>query len=229
MPIVVSVAFLSAKITVISDAAARNACQTAQLQRIDPVSDVAKPAPRVTFQSRPEMAGNELTFSYVAINEGPGEVYVADAFHRVDPVTRTPSADREAVVIALQADGYALILRGLPPMPPFPVTRRVIPLMHRLHSGERLERRVPVPLPLAETSPYQPYGNIRDYVMRPIEGVVLALDWISAGADGFVATPAAGAEDLFTIYVANLTQDMQRLASRFPARGLSILQRASPR
>src|SRR5438552_9263953 len=87
--IVVSVAFLSAAIMVISDAVARSRVQSGQLQRIDPVSDVAQPAPRVTLQCKPEKSGNELSFSYTVTNEGPGDVYVADAFHRVDPATHT--------------------------------------------------------------------------------------------------------------------------------------------
>jgi hypothetical protein len=226
MRIVVSVAFLSAAIMVISDAAARNRVQSGPLQRIYPVSDVAQPAPRVTLQCKPEKSGNELSFSYTVTNEGPGDVYVADAFHRVDPATHTASADRDAVVIALQPDSYALVLRGIPPRPPYPVTRPIFPLTHRLRPGERLDRRMLIPLPLAETSPYQPYGNVRDYVLKPIDGVVLAVDWIAAGSEGFVATPAIGAEQLFTIHATNLLRDMRRLTSRFPTRGLSILQRA---
>ena len=37
-------------------------------------------------------------------------------------------------------------------------------------------------------------------MLQPIEGVVLAVDWISPGAEGFVATPAVGAEDLHDLF-----------------------------
>src|SRR4030095_1251744 len=87
MRIVVSVAFLSAAIMVISDAAARNRVQSGPVQRIDSVSDVTQPPPRFTLQCKPEKSGNELSFSYTVTNEGPGDVYVADALHRVDPAT----------------------------------------------------------------------------------------------------------------------------------------------
>ena len=82
-----------------------------------------------------------------------------------------------------------------------------------------------VPLPLAETSPYQPYGNVRDYVMKPIEGVVLAVNWMAASTEGLVATPAVGADDLYTLQATNYLRDMQRLTSRHPTRGLSMLER----
>ena len=88
-----------------------------------------------------------------------------------------------------------------------------------------MERKLSVPLPLAETSPYEPYSNVRDYVLKPIEGVVLAVDWMPAAAMGLVAAPAVGAEDLYTISAPNYLRDMQRLTSRFTTRDLSVLKR----
>lgn len=189
------------------------------------MSETAQPGPRATLQCKPEKVGDQLVFPYTIVNDGPGDIFVSDAFHRVDPSTHIPSADRELVAIALQPDGYVLILRGVPPLPMNPVTRRVFPLVHRLRAGERMDRRLAVPLPLAEASPYQPYSNVRDYVLKPIEGVTLAIDWIAAGAEGLVATPAAGAEDLFSLYAPALAQSMTRLACRYPTKGLSVLHR----
>lgn len=189
------------------------------------MSQPQRPAPQVTLQCSPSRSGNELVFPYTVTNDGPGDVYVADAFHRVDPVTHAGSVDRALVTIQMETDNFALILRGVPPRTA-PVTRPIHPLMHRLGAGQKLERQLEVPLPLAETSPYEPYSNVRDYVLKPIDGVVLAVDWISASTEGLVATPAAGAEDLYTIQAPNYLRDMQRLTSRLPARGLSILERA---
>lgn len=227
MRIAVSGAITSVLIMVIAhNAFAQTTFQIKPAHRNSPVSETAQPAPRVTIQCSPTKEGEALVFPYAVANEGPGDVYVADAFPEVDSATRTPTVDRSEVVIALQADGYALVLRGIPPPPPYPAAAPVDPLTHRLRSGERLERRLSVPLPLAETSPYQPYGNVRDYMLKPIEGVVLAVDWIAAGVPGFVAAPDIVAADLFTVRTPNLLQDMQRLTCRFPAKGLSILQRA---
>jgi hypothetical protein len=97
--------------------------------------------------------------------------------------------------------------------------------MHRLGVGQKMERRLTVPLPLAESSPYEPYGNVRDYTLKPIEGVVLAVDWMPAAAPDLVATPAVGAPDLFMVSTPNYQRDLQQLTSRFPTRGLSILER----
>ena len=91
--------------------------------------------------------------------------------------------------------------------------------------GQKLERQLSVPLPLAETSPYEPYSNVRDYKLKPIDGVVLAVDWMPAATPDLVATPAVGAEGYYTISAPNYLRDMQRLTSRFPTRGLSILER----
>ncbi len=189
-----------------------------------PVSQTQHPLPQVTLQCAPARNGNELVFPYTVTNGGPGDVYVSDAFHHVDPVTHAVSVDHALVSIQMEPDNFALILRGVPQRT-MPVTRPIHPLMHRLAAGQKLERELRVPLPLAETSPYQPYGNVRDYVMKPIEGVVLAVDWMAASTEGLVATPAVGADDLYTLQASNYLRDMQRLTSRHPTRGLSILER----
>jgi hypothetical protein len=182
-------------------------------------------ASNVTLTCKPEKSGNTLVFTYVMANEGPGDIYIAEAFPRVDPATHRASADGDLVAITLEPDFYVQILRGRPKPPPFPVAVPVRPLMARLHAGQSAERRLTVPLPLAETSPYQPYGNVRDYTLTPMKGVHLAVDWISPSAEGFVANPVAYAEGLFDIYSANLVRDMHRASCRLPTQGLSVLHR----
>jgi hypothetical protein len=209
----------------ISDAAAQSRYQHAPRQGNGPVSDPSRPAPQVTLQCTPTRNGDELVFPYTVANDGPGDVYVADAFHRVDPVTHVPSADPDIISIEMQPDNFAMILRGNPRRPPFPVARAIQPLMRRLGPGQKLERQLSVPLPLAETTPYEPYSNVRDYTLKPIDGVVLAVDWMPAATPDLLATPAVGAEGYFTISAPNYLRDMQRLTSRFPTRGLSILER----
>ena len=177
------------------------------------------------MQCTPTRSGNELVFPYTIVNDGPGDVYVADAFHHVDPQTHVPSADRSLIAIEMLPDDFAMILRGNPRMPAFPVSRPIHPLMHRLGAGQRMERQLSVPLPLAETSPYEPYSNVRDYTLKPIEGVVLAVDWMPAATPDLVATPAVGAPDFYMVSTPNYLRDLQRLTSRFPTRGLSILER----
>ena len=191
----------------------------------NPVSQSQPPSPQVTLQCSPSRSGNELVFPYTVTNDGPGDIYVSDAFHHVDPETHAVSVNHTLVTIYLEPDNFVLILRGVPPRT-VSVTHPIHPLMHRLGAGQKLERQLKVPLPLAEISPYQPYSNVRDYVQKPIEGVVLAVDWMAASTEGLVATPAVGADDLYTIQAPNYLRDMQRLTSRYPTRGLSILERA---
>jgi len=179
----------------------------------------------VTLTCKPEKSGNTLVFSYFVANEGPGDIYIAEAFPRVDPATHRASADRDLVAITLEPDGFVQILRGRPKPPPFPVAVPVRPLMARLQAGESAERRLTVPLPLAESSPYQPYGNVRDYTLAPIKGIVLAVDWISSSAEGFVAMPVAYADGLVDIHSANIVGDTRRARCRLPTQGLSVLHR----
>jgi hypothetical protein len=208
-----------------SDAATHVTVSQLLRERGSPVSQTQHPLPQVTLQCSPARSGNELVFPYTVTNDGPGDVYVADAFHRVDPTTHAVSVDEALVSIRMEPDNFALIVRGVPPRPMMPVTRPIQPLMHRLGPGQKLDRELKVPLPLAETSPYQPYSNVRDYVLKPIEGVVLAVDWMAASTEGLVATPAVGADDLYTLHATNYLRDMQRITSRHPTRGLSILER----
>jgi hypothetical protein len=182
-------------------------------------------APNVTLTCKPEKSGNALVFTYLMTNEGPGDIYISEAFPRVDPATHRASADRDLVAITLEPDAFVQILRGRPKPPPFPVAVPVRPLMARLHAGDSAERRLTVPLPLAESSPYQPYGNVRDYTLAPIKGIVLAVDWILPSAEGFVANPVAYADGLVDIYSANIVRDMRRASCRLPTHGLSILHR----
>ena len=215
---------LSATITAISDARPRAAFERIRWSK--PLNENAQSVSSLSLQCRPTKEGEVLVFPYSVSNAGPDDIYVSDAYPGVDRATRTPYADRNGATIMLQADGYALVLRGVPPAPPFAAMHPVDPLMHRLRAGEQVERQLSIPLPLAETSPYQPYGNIRDYVLKPISGVELAIDWITANVQGFVATPDVGSLDLFTVRATNYLHDMRRVSCRFPARGLSILQHA---
>ena len=80
-----------------------------------PVSQTQHPLPQVTLQCAPARNGNELVFPYTVTNGGPGDVYVSDAFHHVDPVTHAVSVDHALVSIQMEPDNFALILRGVPP------------------------------------------------------------------------------------------------------------------
>ena len=224
MRIVASAAFLSAATMPISDAIS----QLQPPQGITSVSQTTHGSSLAGLQCKPVKDGDTLKFPYTITNDGPVDIFVADAFTRVDPTTHAASADPSIVVIALEADGFAMILRGLPPLPPFDVTRPVLPLLHRVRKSQSLERHLDVPLPLAETSPYQPYGNLRDYTLKPIEGVVLAIDILPATAEGLVTTPASYAPGLLTFHSTNYVRDMQRISCRFPTKGLSILARKTP-
>lgn len=183
--------------------------------------------PQVSLECKPSKSENELVFPYVVTNRGPGTVLVSDAYHGYDAASHTAYADYATLVVAAQPDGYALVLRGIPPMPPFAVTRPVFPLVRRVEPGGRIEGQMRVALPLAEASPYRAYSNVRDYTQIPIQGVTIALDWIPATAPGLTTSAAAGADGLLTLYAPSLAHLMTRTECRYPTRGLLLLVRKS--
>ena len=181
--------------------------------------------PQVSLQCKPDKQEHALVFPYEFVNHGPGAVLVSDAYHGYDSAAHRIYVDHDTLVIAHQPNGYALVLRGVPPSPPFPVTRPVFPLVRRLEAGARLEGTMHVPLPLAEANPYQPYSNIRDYTQTAIEGMIVGLDWIPEGMPGLEASPAEGADGLLKIYAPSLGQMTTRATCTFPTRGLMLLVR----
>ena len=126
----------------------------------------------VTLSCRPDRAGNRLIFPYIVENHGIADIYVMDAVVVPERTSGRPVLDRNAPVIWLGGDGFARVLQGIAALPPDrDVDVRVIPLAARLPPGESLERRLEVPLPLAEVSPYYPDLPLREYELTDIQGV----------------------------------------------------------
>jgi hypothetical protein len=180
----------------------------------------------ITLACRPDRAGNRLVFPYTVTNHGAVEVYVMDAIPTVDPASRQAVIDRNAVTIWLGADGFAHVLQGIPPLPDDrDVYGHVIPLAAKLPPGATLERRMEVPLPLAEGSAY--YGDLplREYELTDVQGVMLSVDFLRSTVEGFGIEPAADAPDLFRVWGKNTLGQTERVSCAFPSRQLQILKR----
>lgn len=174
-----------------------------------------------TLVCRPDRAGNRLVFPYTVTNNGTSDLYVMDAVPWGD---RQAGLDRNAVTIWLGNDGFAHILRGIPPLPEDrDVYGHVIPLAAKVPPGETLERVVEVPLPLAESSPYYPDLPLREYQLTDIQGAVLTVEFLRATAEGFRAEP--GEDGLFRVAAKDTFGQVERLSSAFPSRQLQILKR----
>lgn len=173
---------------------------------------------RLTCQ--PSKAGNVLLFPYALDNQGPGEVYAVHAL----PGAAAPN---ETAAIVIASDGGDAIIGKF--AVPLPTDRRIVmpraPLARRLPAGARLEGRIEVALPLAETSPYFPDLTLRQYEVVELKGVVVAIGYWLAETTDLVARPAGNAPDLLTILTADPVGSARLASQRFPTTGLQLFRR----
>ena len=173
---------------------------------------------RLTCQ--PSKAGNVLLFPYTLENQGSGDIYAA----HVLPGGAGPN-ETAAVVIA--SDGGDAIIGKF--ATPLPADRRIVapvaPLTRRLPAGAKLEGRVEITLPLAETSPYFPDLTLRKYEIVEIKGVIVTIGYWLAETTDLIARPAASAPDLLTILTADPVVNAKLASQRFPTHGLQLFRR----
>jgi hypothetical protein len=191
-----------------------------------PVSSVAQSG-GVTLSCRPDRAGNKLIFPYQVENHGAADIYVMDATPMPDPTTGRQIVDPHAPVIWFGSDGFAHILKGIAPLPDDrDVDVRIIPVAAKLPPNATLERRLEVPLPLAETSPYYTDLPLREYTLTDIQGVTLIVEFMRSTVEGFNAEPAPNAPDLFRVAGRHTVGQTERVLCAYPSRQLQILKRS---
>jgi hypothetical protein len=180
----------------------------------------------VTLSCQPAREGDALVFPYRIQNGGAADLYVFTALPERDPATGAFRLNHDTAYVALGADGFAHVLRGIAPLPPdSDVTVRLIPLAARVAPGAALDQKLTLTVPLHETSPYHPDLPIRQYRQRPIQGIVLTVQYLAADTPGFSAIPAEHAPGLFRVATLNTVGSTRSLSCRLPARGLTILER----
>jgi hypothetical protein len=175
---------------------------------------------------QPAKTGGKLVFPYTIENRGSAEVYAMHALPSYDPASSETRANDQAVVVILGDDGDAILGKFAAPLP---TDRRiavpVLPLARQLPAGARLEGRIEIPLPLAETSPYFPDLTLRQYQVVEIRGVVFTIGYWLAGVDGLVAASADYAPELSVVATRNTRRSARRVSQRFPTTGLQIFKR----
>lgn len=128
----------------------------------------------LVLTAAPEKVEETVVFAYSVVNAGRIDAYVFDALALDDPATREPRLDPDAVTVWRSQDGYAHVLKGIAPLPTdSDVWRSLNPLALLVPPGGRIDRRLVLPLPLAEQSPYFPLAGLRQYRLTDIEGVRL--------------------------------------------------------
>jgi hypothetical protein len=186
----------------------------------------AATGPALRLHCQPSRAGNVLVFVYTLENQGPGEVYAMHALPSVEPASGEARANDRAAVVIANDSGDAVIGKFAAPLP---ADRRiavpVFPLARRLLAGARLEGRLEIALPLAETSPYFPDLTLRQYDMVDIKAIVFTIGYWLGAADGLSAAPTDYAPDLFSIVTRDTLRSARRVWQRFPTSGLQLFRR----
>lgn len=181
----------------------------------------------VTLDCQPTREGDTLVFPYKITNTSGGDIYVLDALPEFDAATGMARVNLNSAVISLGEDGFAHILRGIAPLPPGrKVSVRIIPLGTKLPTGDTLERRLTVELPMHEIGPYNPELPVNKYRQREIRGVILTAQYMAASTEGFAAAPVDFAPGLFRVSAKNTIGQVSSISCQLPARGLTILVRS---
>lgn len=191
----------------------------------------------LTLSCSPSKEGETVVFEYSLVNAGGRDAYVSDAGPQIDPTGKSITAEPDAVTIWRGEDGYANVLKGVAALPrDRDVPGMVMPLMHRLAPGARIERRLVLALPLAEHSPYYSLGPVGDYRLAEIVGVRLGIDVLpnppaaidlpgGAAPLPFAPAPVPYADAYVDIGVRGTLPLLRRLACSFRAHGLHLMLR----
>lgn len=174
----------------------------------------------------PEKTEDRIVLAYEITNRGAETWFIMDAMVGVDPATRQPRLEPDNVTLWQAAAGHANVLVGWPPVPTDRnVGVRAIPVAVRLAPRETLRRRLELPLPLAERSPYFPAANLRDYRIAEITGLALLIDVLPDTAPGLRVEPVAFAPSHVRALSANMDGDLRRVRASFRTQGLHLMVR----
>jgi hypothetical protein len=175
---------------------------------------------------RPGRDGGKLIFAYTLDNDGPTDLLVMDATASVDPATRQTRANDQAAVVMFGPDDDAIVGKFAALVPTVrQVAMPVLPLAVRLPRGGTLERRLEVPLPLAETSPYFTDLLLRQYEMVEIRAVSFTIGYWHANAAGLASAPVPYAPGLLVV-VAPESVRGSVCTQRFSTKGLQLFKRS---
>jgi hypothetical protein len=180
---------------------------------------------RVRLSCQPSKSGATLVFAYTVENRGPGDVYVMDATPSVDPSTRQTRANDQVAVVILGPEDDAIIGKFIAPVPTERrVAMPVVPLAFKLAPGSVMNRKLAVPFPLAECSPYFSDLLLRQYEIVDIKAVRFTIGYWLAERDGIATAPVPYASELLAVVTReNVRNDL--CTQRFPTTGLQLFKR----
>lgn len=173
---------------------------------------------------------NELRVRYRIRNGRSDDVYVLSGIPARRP-DRTPYVQPRGYYLAYVPPDEASVLIGIPPVPKRKlVTVRVIPLGHKLAAGATLDQDLdPIPLPLAEKSPYATEEEKRAMTTLTIRRLWLAVQFVPAGTPGIILTPVDYDQEHVSV-LTRLTTDVKeiRVTLRDGEQPLRVLPNSLP-
>lgn len=136
-----------------------------------------------------------------SITNGSGKaIYVLDTYPGVDPQSHEAYAETKGFYLCKRGDDTAFVLRGIPPLPQFPVAVRVMPLGTKLEAGAHIEREFSIPTSLRERSDwYYAPATIEDHSLATVNKLAFSVQILRDTIEGFHAEPAPYAPEYFVV------------------------------
>jgi len=171
----------------------------------------------VSFTCTLSKGENELIIKYTIKNTGAKDIYVLDAYPRIDPTSRVASADLKSFYLSFKGPSSAIVLKGVPPLPSMPVAVRVMPLGTKVEPNADLSREVVLPMPLRERSDwyYAPLAP-EEYGTESVDRIVFNLQFIRSTVECFDAKPAPYAPEFFVVNAQNVARQAETVREQFP-------------
>ena len=175
-----------------------------------------EPVRDIRLESKISKADQAIVITYTVTNTSAADIYVLDAYPAVDQNKREAFADLKSFYLGFREPSSAVLLKGIPPLPRAPVSRRIIPLGTKLAAGEKLNRELTVPLPLRERSDwYYPPLPPEEYAIGSAEKLQFYVQFIRSTVEGFKAEPAHYAPEFFVVHANNTVKQAETLNQDF--------------
>jgi len=147
-----------------------------------------EPPSNVKLSAEASADANAMHVRYTLQNASGQDVYVLNGQVVVDRASRTASVSTTRYSLFASGPDEATVVVGVPRLPvKKTVTQRIVPLGIKLAAGATLKQDLdPIPLPLAEESPYATLEEERDMTSVPIHRVWLAVHFVPASTPGLV-------------------------------------------
>ena len=177
------------------------------------------------FSASVKVGKDKLNVSYDLTNRTKEDIYVLDIFPNYDLETMKPSVNlNNTVTVWSEPDGVRLV-RGLPPYPQEKdMSAFYTPYTSKVGPGETLKRRLELPLPLVEFSPYYSPLETAKYEAVDVTRIRLTVNFIKSSAEGLEAKEVEFAKGVFFVKSKFLIRDTRQVDKEFTTGPIRLLK-----